>query len=70
ISFPALENNHFASLTAAAVEQRLLDSGLWTALRTRPFSRIPVPGSRPAAIFVTAIDTNPLAADPSPVIAE
>jgi len=43
-------------------------SGLWTSLRTRPFSKIPLPGSRPAAIFVTAIDTNPLAADPAPII--
>jgi len=48
--------------------RNLLASGLWTAFRTRPFSKIPVPGTTPAAIFVTAIDTNPLAADPAVVL--
>lgn len=48
--------------------QNLLASGLWTAFRTRPFSKIPKPGDVPAAIFVTAIDTNPLAADPEVVV--
>jgi Na+-transporting NADH:ubiquinone oxidoreductase subunit A len=46
----------------------MLASGLWTAFRTRPFSRIPAPDSTPRAIFVTAIDTNPLAADPAFII--
>ncbi|MFX5747694.1 NADH:ubiquinone reductase (Na(+)-transporting) subunit A, partial [Acinetobacter baumannii] len=45
-------------------------SGLWTALRTRPFSKVPDPESSPSSIFVTAIDTQPLAADPQVVIAE
>ncbi|MFO5919023.1 Na(+)-translocating NADH-quinone reductase subunit A, partial [Pseudomonas aeruginosa] len=48
----------------------LLQSGLWTALRTRPFSKVPDPESSPSSIFVTAIDTQPLAADPQVVIAE
>lgn len=52
------------------IEQLLLESGLWTSLRTRPFSKIPAPGTRPAAIFVTAIDTNPLAADPALIIGQ
>ncbi len=54
----------------AAVKDLLLRSGLWTAFRTRPFSRIPPPGSAPAAIFVTAIDTNPLAPSPGVVLAD
>ncbi|QDZ03349.1 NADH:ubiquinone reductase (Na(+)-transporting) subunit A [Nitratireductor mangrovi] len=41
----------------------LLSSGSWPAFRTRPFGRIPDPESMPAAIFVTAIETDPLAAD-------
>ncbi len=56
------------SLTRQAVQAQLLESGLWTALRTRPFSKTPVPGTMPAAIFVTAMDTNPLSADPQPLI--
>ena len=58
-----------AGLARETVQQQLLTSGQWTAFRTRPFSKnVPVPGSVPAAIFVTAIDTNPLAADPQPII--
>jgi len=56
------------SLTRQAVQAQLLESGLWTALRTRPFSKTPVPGTVPAAIFVTAMDTNPLSVDPQPLI--
>ena len=41
----------------------LLESGLWTALRTRPFTRIPAPNELPHSIFVTALDTQPLALD-------
>jgi len=70
IHFPAISKETISSLPAEEAGSRLLASGLWTALRTRPFSRIPAPGSRPEAIFVTAMDTNPLAADPAVIIAE
>jgi hypothetical protein len=40
------------------------------ALRTRPFSKVPAPDHAPAAIFVTAMDTHPLAADPALIIGE
>ncbi|BFM11484.1 Na(+)-translocating NADH-quinone reductase subunit A [Simiduia litorea] len=60
----------FAGLSADTVQSNLVNSGLWTALRTRPFSKVPALGSRPASIFVTAMDTNPLAADPALIIAE
>ena len=68
VHFPRYELADLAGLTRESVQQQLLESGLWTAFRTRPFSKIPAPGSVPAAIFVTAIDTNPLAADPQPII--
>ncbi|PHM33494.1 Na(+)-translocating NADH-quinone reductase subunit A [Xenorhabdus innexi] len=69
ITFDRYDRTELAGLTREQVEKNLLASGMWTALRTRPFSRSPVPGSTPKAIFVTAIDTQPLAADPSVVIA-
>lgn len=59
-----------AAVDPEAVERMLVASGLWTALRTRPFSRTPEIGTRPSSIFVQAIDTSPLAADPAVVIAE
>ena len=52
------------------LEEKLNQAGLWTAFRTRPFSRTPDLGTRPSAIFVQAIDTNPLAADPAVIIAD
>jgi len=52
------------------VQDLLVSSGLWTALRTRPFSKVPLPGSVPHSLFVTATDTNPLAAEPERIIAD
>ena len=63
--YPAAELD---GLDDEAVRKNLIDSGLWTALRTRPFSKIPAPDAKTRAIFVTAIDTNPLAADPTVII--
>jgi len=60
--------NDLQNISRQDVRDNLLASGLWTAFRTRPFSKIPRPDDVPAAIFVTAIDTNPLAADPDVVI--
>ena len=54
---------------AEGAVEALIASGLWTALRTRPFGRLADPRSRPRSIFVTAIDTDPLAARPEVVLA-
>ncbi|MFT4518529.1 MAG: Na+-transporting NADH:ubiquinone oxidoreductase subunit A [Halioglobus sp.] len=59
-----------ALATAEAIREQLLLSGQWTALRTRPYSKVPAADAQAAAIFITAIDTQPLAADPAIVIAE
>ena len=69
-TFTVFKPEELASLNAEQVEAQLNESGLWTALRTRPFSKVPALGSRPASIFVTAIDTHPLAANPEVVIRE
>ena len=47
----------------------LQKSGQWTAFLSRPFGRIPDPNDSPDGIFVTAIDTNPLAGDACVAIA-
>jgi len=66
-SFPASE---LSSVSREIVVKNLVDSGLWTALRTRPFSKVPAVDSTTSAIFVSAMDTNPLAANPEVVINE
>lgn len=54
---------------AAALRALLVESGLWTALRARPFGRVPAIDAAPQALFVTAIDTRPHAPDPQVVLA-
>ncbi|MBI1249313.1 Na(+)-translocating NADH-quinone reductase subunit A [bacterium] len=68
LTFTSFSDAHLSSLEREKVEENLLQSGLWAALRTRPYGKVPTPGTSPRSIFVTAIDTNPLAADPAPII--
>ncbi len=68
VAFDSFAASDFGKLEDADVRKNLLASGMWTAFRTRPFSKIPAPDASPKAIFVTAIDTNPLAADPGTII--
>ncbi|GIU30902.1 Na(+)-translocating NADH-quinone reductase subunit A [Shewanella schlegeliana] len=70
ISFAKYDATAIDTVEPKQVRDNLIQSGLWTALRTRPFSRVPAVDSVAAGIFVTAIDTQPLAADPAIVIAE
>ena len=69
-TFTSYPSSELASLSRENVVNNLVNSGLWTALRTRPFSKIPAIDSTPAAIFISALDTNPLAADPEVIINE
>jgi len=68
--FPTFQDHYLYNLDRQTVVQNLLESGLWTALRTRPFSKVPSPESSPHALFITATDTNPLAPDPAIVLNE
>lgn len=69
-AFTAYDDHHLGNLERDLAIKNLVDSGLWTAFRTRPYSKVPRPDTVPHAIFVTAIDTNPLAADPEVVLRE
>ncbi|MCG7599062.1 Na(+)-translocating NADH-quinone reductase subunit A [Halomonas sp. McH1-25] len=70
VEFTAHGSHALESLDRQAVVDQLVESGLWTALRTRPFSRTPALDAVPADIFVTAIDTQPLCADPALIVNE
>ncbi|TQV81350.1 Na(+)-translocating NADH-quinone reductase subunit A [Exilibacterium tricleocarpae] len=67
--FTQCDSGQLATLDNATIRENLINAGLWTALRTRPYSKVPAPEATANSIFVTAIDTNPLAADPQRVIA-
>ena len=69
-AFESCSAEQLQHLNRDQIVNRLLESGLWTAFRTRPYSRIPISDSIPRSIFVTAIDTQPLAGDPKVIIAK
>ena len=68
--FSRYRPDQLAGLDVETIKTTLLESGLWTAIRQRPFGIIPSPETELSSIFVTAIDTHPLAADPNVVIRE
>ena len=68
--FAKYSSTELASLDAAKVQENLVNSGMWTAIRTRPFSKSPALDSKPNSIFISVMDTNPLAGDPQVIIAE
>lgn len=69
-TFTSFDAKTLAAAEPQAVREQLINSGMWTALRTRPFSKTPAVDAETDAIFVNAMDTNPLAADPQTIIAE
>jgi Na+-transporting NADH:ubiquinone oxidoreductase subunit A len=70
ISFDAHSPDEARALTGEAIRSQLIASGQWTALRARPYGKVADPESAPAGLFITAIDTHPLAPDPALIIAE
>ena len=70
VSFDSYQQKDVASYSRDEVRALLIESGLWTAFRTRPFSKVPSVESEPASIFINAMDTNPLAASVDVIYAE
>ena len=68
-AFGAFSGRRPDGITGEAVRELLVESGQWTALRARPYGRVADPATRPHSIFVTAIDTNPLAPSVSAIVA-
>lgn len=67
-SFASYSTDQLSTLSRDQVVENLTKSGLWTALRQRPYNKVPAPTDKPNSIFVTAIDTHPLAPSPRVVI--
>jgi Na+-transporting NADH:ubiquinone oxidoreductase subunit A len=67
--FYAFESYHPKEMNdATSVRALLIESGMWTSFRTRPYSQVPPVDSECTALFVTAIDTAPLAANVNVVL--
>ncbi len=69
VSFASFRDLPPESLSPEEITELLVESGLWTGLRARPFSRTPEPGTQPRALFITAIDTRPHAPGVDTVLA-
>lgn len=69
VAFEPVALSALEGLGREGLTGRLLEAGAWPALRERPFGAIADPARPPAAIFVRAIDTEPLAPDTSVVLA-
>ena len=52
-----------ALTTADAIKTAMLQCGLWTQLRQRPFGTVANPDDKPKAIFVSSFSSAPLAPD-------
>jgi Na+-transporting NADH:ubiquinone oxidoreductase subunit A len=70
VAFPGLDGRNLSDIPAEEIRRTLVESGLWCGFRTRPFGRIPAVDGVPASLFVTAMDTAPLAPDPGVIINE
>lgn len=62
--------SNFSTITREDIKRILVESGEWGAFLTRPYGKIPLTDSEPAAIFVTAMDTNPLSVDAHVIISQ
>lgn len=70
VEFTSYRDADLTTLSREQVRDHLVESGLWTAFRKRPFSKVPSPQSVPRSIFVTAIDTEPLSPNPEVILLE
>ncbi len=70
LSFESYQAKDIASYSREEVRDLLIESGMWSAFRTRPFSKVPSVTSDPDALFITAMDTNPLAPNVDLIVEE
>jgi Na+-transporting NADH:ubiquinone oxidoreductase subunit A len=70
VNFKSFQKKAIGSYSDQETRNLLIESGAWTFLRTRPFSKSPAIDSKPSSIFINAMDTNPLAADPEVILSE
>ncbi len=70
VNFSHFKQKKVSELSRQEVIDLLIESGEWTALRTRPYSKTPAPTEKPHSLFINAMDTNPLCASASLICKE
>ena len=68
VNFKSFSEKDLSNSSSKDVRAQLIASGMWTSFRTRPYSKVPGVETSPANIFISAIDTQPLSADPENII--
>ncbi|MFK7872099.1 MAG: Na(+)-translocating NADH-quinone reductase subunit A [Oligoflexales bacterium] len=68
VEFQNYSGKNVCDLDEAQIRALLIESGLWTAFRSRPFEKTVSIDGTTESIFVTAMDTNPHAPDASIVL--
>lgn len=68
VNFKSFSENDLSNSSSKDVRAQLIASGMWTSFRTRPYSKVPGVETSPANIFISALDTQPLSADPENII--
>jgi Na+-transporting NADH:ubiquinone oxidoreductase subunit A len=63
IQYESFNSGEPSTMSTGDVKNNLLKSGLWPAIRQRPYDTIANPEEKPKAIFISAFDTSPLAPD-------
>ena len=66
--FNSYKSNELHDIDPSKIREQLINSGLWTSFRTRPFSKTPSIDSFPESLFINCMDTNPLSLNPNEVI--
>ena len=69
-AFDTPTDGDLSSLDQSQLRDILQQAGLWVAFRTRPYGKVPTIDATANSIFVNAMDTNPLAVDPTVIINE
>ncbi|HJX71067.1 MAG TPA: Na(+)-translocating NADH-quinone reductase subunit A [Bacteroidales bacterium] len=70
IRYESFNKGNPLDMTREEVTANLLISGLWPAIRQRPYDIIANPADKPKAIFISAFDSAPLAPDYDFIIRE
>lgn len=68
IEYKQFKSYDITKLDRDQVKEALLDSGLWSLLRQRPYENIPSPDKTPRNIFISCFDSSPLAPDMDEIV--
>lgn len=64
VSFPSFTSSDLDALSKEKITEQLLATGLWPLIQQRPYGKIANPEVSPRSVYISGMNTEPLAADP------